>query len=66
MRFLGLFPTINNDAWKATKIVDYLSLTKAITSLVDILTACKRLLRLCVVAVTLDSENPELSYSTIW
>ena len=39
-----------------------LSLTNSITSLVDYLTACKRLWRLCVVARTSDSKNPELYY----
>ena len=42
-----------------------LSLTKTITSLVNFLTAYKMLWRLCVIAGTSDSKNPELYYYKI-
>ena len=40
-----------------------LSLTNVVTSLVDFLTACKRLWCLCIVAGKSDSLNPKIYYS---
>ena len=42
-----------------------LSLANAFTNLVYFLTACKGLWRLCVVAGTWDSKNPELYYELL-
>ena len=39
-----------------------LSVSNAFASLVDFLTACKKLWRLCILAGTSDSKNSELYY----